>query len=147
MTQDEIINKATEKVGNHLKLAYNMAQAIDILTNTIGRKLSPFGGMKHEKKQHYRRFVQSIEAAYHWYSKAFEPELEESTGGEWRKLDGYRQDANELIRFVMLYIDRSATYDNYRKIRQFLENMPEGGVFSDKDIKEFEFVAEYRKEK
>lgn len=138
------MDEVTKMIGNELKLSYNLAQAIDILINSIERRTKKVGGLKQEKKKAFKQFTDLIRSASYWFDRAFEKDLEKATCGEYKKLDGYRQDANELIRILMLYIDRTTTYDSYKRIVDSLKNMPEGGVFSENDIKRYEFYAKYR---
>lgn len=144
--ENKIIDEAVKSVGNLLKLAYNFAQATDVLMSSIALRLRRFGGMKREKKLAFGRFCRAVEDAAYWFDRAFEGDLEAATCGEWKKLDGYRQDANELIRAMMLYVDRTTTYKTYGEVMKYLTNMPEGGLFSADDIKMFDFKAKYREE-
>lgn len=144
MESEKRINAAAALVGNDLKLAYNLAQAVDILLASVARRLSAFGGMKREKKMAFSQFRKAVESAAYWFDRAFEGDLEAATCGEWLKLDGYRQDANELIRVMMLYIDRTTTYKTYGELVKHMEDMPEGGIFSAGDIARFNFKAKCR---
>lgn len=144
MKSEKRINAASALVGNELKLAYNLAQAVDILLASVARRLSAFGGMKREKKMAFSQFRKAVESAAYWFDRAFEGDLEAATCGEWLKLDGYRQDANELIRVMMLYIDRTTTYKTYGELVKHMEDMPEGGIFSAGDIARFNFKAKCR---
>lgn len=140
------MDEAVKSVGNLLKLAYNFAQATDVLISLIALRLRRFGGMKQEKKHAFNQYRKAVENAAYWYDRAFEGDLEASTCGDWKKLDGYRQDANELIRVMMLYIDRTTTCKTYDNVIRYLTELPEGGLFSSDDIKEFDFKAKYREE-
>lgn len=140
------MDEAVKSVGNLLKLAYNFAQSTDVLMSSIALRLRRFGGMKREKKLAFGRFRKAVEDSAYWFDRAFEGDLEASTCGDWKKLDGYRQDANELIRVMMLYIDRTTTYKTYDNVIRYLTELPEGGLFSSDDIKEFDFKAKYREE-
>lgn len=52
--------------------------------------------------------------------------------------DGFDSDAMELIRLLLLYIDRTAKNDdNYAKVFKTLRTMPSGGLFTDADIARF----------
>lgn len=138
------MDEAVKSVGNLLKLAYNFAQATDVLMSSIALRLRRFGGMKQEKKRAFNQFRKAVENAAYWFDRAFEGDLEASTCDDWKKLDGYRQDANELIRVMMLYIDRTTTCKTYDNVIRYLTELPEGGLFSSDDIKEFDFKAKYR---
>ena len=131
-------------VGNELKLAYNFAMATDILLRTIERRLRLFGGLKQEKKQAFKRFSKAVEDAAYWFDRAYEGDLEAATCGVWTRLDGYRQDANELIRVMMLYIDRTTTFKTYDELIAYLKSLPEGGIFSAEDLARYNFTAKCR---
>lgn len=146
MEENRNMDEAVKSVGNLLKLAYNFAQATDVLISLIALRLRRFGGMKQEKKHAFNQYRKAVENAAYWYDRAFEGDLEASTCGDWKKLDGYRQDANELIRVMMLYIDRTTTCKTYDNVIRYLTELPEGGLFSSDDIKEFDFKAKYREE-
>jgi hypothetical protein len=52
--------------------------------------------------------------------------------------DGFDSDALELIRLVLLYIDRTAKNDeNYAKVFKTLRMLPSSGLFTDSDIARF----------
>lgn len=140
------VDGAVKAVGNLLKLAYNFAQATDVILSVVALRVRRFGGLRQEKKKAFNNFKEAVERAAYWYGVAYDGDLADATCGDYRKLDGYRQDANELVRMMMLYIDRTTTWDTCRKVVEFLETMPEGGLFSEKDIKEFDFKAKYREE-
>ena len=51
MEENRNMDEAVKSVGNLLKLAYNFAQATDVLMSSIALRLRRFGGMKQEKKR------------------------------------------------------------------------------------------------
>lgn len=52
--------------------------------------------------------------------------------------DDFDSDSCELIRLVLLYIDRTAKNgENYAKVFKLLRTMPPGGLFTDEDISRF----------
>ena len=52
--------------------------------------------------------------------------------------DGFVEDQLEVVRLVMLYIDRTAgNNDAFSKVFRTLRNLPSGGVFKDEDIAVF----------
>ena len=135
-------------IGNELKLAYNLAMATDILFQTIARRLHFLGsGLKQEKKQAFNRFSKAIQDASYWFDRAYEGDLEAATCGVWTRLDGYRQDSNELIRAMMLYIDRTTTYKTYEDVIAYLKSLPKGGIFGEEDLARYNFTANSRIQK
>ena len=139
------IKSATAIIGDELKLAYNIAFAIDILFNDIARKITSLGGFRFEKKKRFSDFTNAVKnTLYRYEACGFDEDFMAATDGDWWKLDGYRQDANEIIRVLMLYIDRTTSWEVYKKVIDFLTELPEGGIFSKEDIAHFEFVAKCR---
>ena len=52
--------------------------------------------------------------------------------------DDFNSDSCELIRLILLYVDRTAkNNDNYAKVFKTLRMMPSCGLFEDKDIARF----------
>lgn len=78
-------------------------------------------------------------ACYQFFHKV-EPMICHSTfdvGGA-EQYDSFNQDSNELIRLILLYIDRTSM-DNeaFGKVFKVLRNMPSKGIFNNEDIARF----------
>lgn len=143
--REKQVRAATAIIGDELRLAYNISFCIDILFNDIAGRITSVGGFKFEKKQRFTTFTQKVKEALIWYEKCgFDDDFMAATDGDYSKLDGYRQDANELIRVLMLYIDRTTTTAKYEEIIKYLTEQPEGGIFSQEEIDRFNFVAKCR---
>lgn len=140
-----LVKEAVNRIGNLLKLAYGFALGTDILMMEINHRTAAFGGLKQDKKRAYSNFRKAVESAAYWYGEAFDEDLIKAAEENAGKLDGYRQDANELVRVAMLYIDRTTTQEMYENVMKYLHDMPEGGIFSDKEIGKFDFTANSRK--
>lgn len=58
--------------------------------------------------------------------------------GGTESYDGFNKDVTELVRLLMLYIDRTARdNDKAEKVFSMLEEMPSLGIFRDEDIEHF----------
>lgn len=151
--QRDILRQAMEKVGSRIKLAYSLSLALDILITDIDESLTfrdsrgmPLRiGFEREQKQHFKNFISHLKSADAEYERTIAPSLEASAEGDYSKFEGYRQDGNELIRIMMLYIDRTLTVEKVRQVVEYLEGMPEGGLFPPEIIQRFAFVAKSRK--
>ena len=140
--EDKIVSTIVDRMGARVKLLYNLMQAADVLMNDILNGFQNYGTcFSRERKQNYNHCMDAIRTADHYYSQFAEEDLAASAvaSGGYSKLDSYRKDANELVRFVMLYIDRSRTNEAYQKIGSMLDSLPEGGVFPADVIAHFNF--------
>lgn len=45
---------------------------------------------------------------------------------------------------MMLYIDRTTTCKTYGEVLAYLRGLPEGGLFSESDVRRYEFTAKSR---
>lgn len=140
MTQEERVAKATKIIGQQLRLANALAFSIDILYNDIALRLRPLGGFKQERKRNYGIFTQKVKETLLWYEKCgLDEDFIEAAEGNWKRLDGFRAESNELVQILMLYLDRTGTYEAYDAVVKFLTELPEGGLFSAEDIARFNF--------
>ena len=61
----------------------------------------------------------------------------QAVGEDARAYSNIIADANELIRLVLLYVDRSHNEDGYYSIFRHLRSLPEGGCFPEWYISRF----------
>ncbi len=58
--------------------------------------------------------------------------------GNTEAYEGFMEDQLEVVRLVMLYIDRTAlNNDAFARVFKTLRNLPSGGVFKDEDVAMF----------
>ncbi len=58
--------------------------------------------------------------------------------GNTEAYEGFMEDKLEVVRLVMLYIDRTAlNNDAFARVFKTLRNLPPGGVFKDEDVAMF----------
>lgn len=108
-----------------------MLQATTVLVEDIDQQLKVQGNRFHrEKKQYIKNYARSLEQARYWMEKfGLDTSCWEAVGEDGRAYSNVIADANELIRLVMLYVDRAHTEDGYYKIFRFLRSLPENGLF------------------
>ena len=108
-----------------------MLQATTVLVEDIDQQLKVQGNRFHkEKKQYIKNYARCIEQARYWMEKfGLDTSCWEAVGEDGRAYSNVIADANELIRLVMLYVDRAHTEDGYYKIFRFLRSLPENGLF------------------
>ena len=131
-------------LGWQVNLLYIMLQAIDILVEDIDMQLRLRlcgESFKHEQKQSFKRYTQKQREAAHWLHDVIKIDdaFWKATDQNSKRYSNSIADAHELLRAVLLYIDRSHTEKGYYQIMRFLRSLPEGGVFPEKTISRFNF--------
>lgn len=116
-----------------------MLQATAVLVEDIDQQLRGQGNKFHrEKKQYIKNYARCLEQATYWMEKfGLDTSCWEAVGEDGRAYSNVIADANELIRLIMLYVDRAHTEDGYYKIFRFLRSLPENGLFPETYIKRF----------
>jgi len=124
-----------------VNVMYNMLMGVDILQEEIDKELKKVGeGFHREKRQAFNRYKKLMEDAYKQYEKfGVTDSIWEATNENPNRFDGFRADANELLRAIILYVDRAHFDDSFYKIFRFLRSLPPGGLFSEEDVERFNF--------
>ena len=150
----EDIDKTTNP--NELKVAYVMADACQTLVEHIyGRIQRVFlrHGYKIRENEHLSglmEFDKAVKlAGMHFYGKV-EPLIQNATWGcngdrdnpdapgNVAAYDKFHEDSNELVRLIMMYVDRCAGGEGTRdKVFKVLEELPSGKQFDEKDFEHF----------
>lgn len=139
---DQIKNTPVE---NEVTLLYELAGTMDILLDDIDRMLSKVGhSFTGEKKRQFKGFTQAIKNATYYLDKiGLDRVLWKATNENYKAYDNAVADSYELIRFLMLYIDRSHSEDGFQSIYRHMSNLPKMGIFPDGYISRFEFARPY----
>ena len=122
--------------------AYMAAFAIERMMIVLDRRLHMRGAhLMHEKKRNFTMLRRSIEAVRRYYDLAFDEDLVTAceSSGRMSDYDGAHEDANEIARLLLLYVDRCGyNQDNYERLFRLLRSMEGGtGVITDEVIGDF----------
>ena len=114
-----------------INVLHLLLQATTVLVEDIDQQLKAQGGRFHrEKKQYIKNYAKCVDQAGYWMEKfGLDTSCWDAVGQDGRAYSNVIADANELIREVMLYVDRAHCEDGYYKIFRFLRSMPENGLF------------------
>lgn len=141
----DISQIANTPVENEVTLLYELATALDILVYDIDQMLSRTGhSFSREKKMQFRAYAKSVKDATYYLDKlGVERALWRAAQENYTVADNCLADAYELIRIIMLYIDRSHNDASFRSIYRHMSNLPQTGIFPDGYINRFEFARPY----
>lgn len=124
-----------------VNLMHLTARALDILvTDTVNTLTAGQYEWQKESKQAFNRYIKCVKDSCYWFQKAIEEEVEyavDKSGEGWDLYDSYLEDANEIVRLLMLYMDRSHELANRDKVFRFLREIPEQGLFTEQEIDKF----------
>lgn len=134
-------------IPEELKLMYLLANAVEIMSQQSMRRLeSVYVRHGYNLKENtmltglnqYCRFVKL--ASCQFFDRV-DPHIINATWGVGRDADGaavmdsFNEDSNEIIRLVMLYVDRTARdRGGFGKVFKTLRQLPSAGLFEDADI-------------
>ena len=148
---------ATSTIPEHLKVLYLMANATEILSQQSYQRIrsvfAKHGALAKDNNllsgiNQYCRFIKM--ASYQFFER-IDPmiinstwgmgrneDAPDSTKGDTSLLDSFNEDANEIIRLVLLYIDRTAGNNTgFSKVFKTLRQLLSSGLIHDEDIARF----------
>lgn len=150
----EDIGKST--IPDMLKVLYLMANATELLSaQSFLRIKAVFARHGFVVKENallsgINQYCKLIRQATYAFFERIDPQITNATWGLGRDednpdapgnpsaLDGFNEDANEVVRLVLLFIDRTArSNDGYAKVFKTLRQLPSSGIFNDEDIARF----------
>lgn len=148
------IDKST--IPDMLKVLYLMANATEILSQQsflrIKAVFARHGLVVKENAllSGINQYCKLIRQATYAFFERIDPQITNATWGLGRDennpdapgnssaLDGFNEDANEVVRLVLLFIDRTArNNDGYAKVFKTLRQLSSAGIFTDEDIARF----------
>ena len=143
-------------IPEQLKVLYLMANATEILSQQSFQRIKAVfarHGMLTKENDlltginQYCKFTKM--ASYQFFER-IDPQIINATWGMGRDednpdapgnpdaLDGFNEDANEIVRLVLLYIDRTARNNEaFAKVFKTLRQLPSSGLIHDDDISRF----------
>lgn len=142
MSREEI-DKLCEvsTVGSKVTLLYHLAMVMDILIMDIDRELQRHGagGFEKEKKRRFNIYSQSVRDTC---TRAEQLNIDNAiwkVTGNSRSYDSVRGTANEILRFLLLLIDRTHSRGAAFRAFHYLKGLPSAGIFKAEDFARFAF--------
>ena len=122
-----------------------MLQATTILVEDIDQQLRVQGNAFHrEKKMYIKNYARCIEQARGWMEKfGLDTSCWDAVGEDSKAYTNVIADANELIRVILLYVDRAHSDNGYYEIMRYLRSLPENGLFPEKYVARFNMHHEW----
>ena len=150
----EDVGKST--IPDMLKVMYLMANATELLSQQSLLRIKAvyarhgFRVKENELLSGINQYCKLIRQASFQFFDKIDPQIVNATWGIGRDeddpnapgnadaLDGFNEDANEVCRLVLLYIDRTARNNEaFAKVFKTLRQLPSAGIINDEDISRF----------
>ena len=136
-------------LGWTVVLLFIVLNAAEVLTYDIDDQLQgrfgPGNGFDPQKKYWLKQYYRCMKQARHWLEEMFKIDdiVWESTDKDSRRYTNALADSNEIIRILMLYLDRAHTPGGYEDILHYLRALPEQGLFPSSYIGRFKMDREW----
>ncbi len=141
-------------IPEELKVMYLLADALEIMSRRSFRRIKAvYARHGYALKENtmltgLNGYCKFIKMATHQFFERVDPHIINATYGAAETetddavalMDSFNRDANEIVRLVMLYIDRTARDGGgAAEVFATLRRMPGLGLFSDEDIAGYKF--------
>ena len=117
---------------------YMMSLAMDLMIREIERKMRAEGAtFRREKRQIFTRFMKAVNTACILQEELTQDIFREDEKHNFKNIQIWQDEANELARLVLLYADKSADQDVCDKIHAFIREQPGDGIVTEEMLKSF----------
>ena len=117
---------------------YMMSLAMDIILRHNEWLMSQYRtAFKHEKKQLFTRYTKTVRDACILQEQMTQDIYQCEAEHNYRNVDTWLDQANELARLILLYADRSGDQDVVDRIFTFIREQPAEGIVDDKMLEAF----------
>ena len=134
-------NEELEKKSHFItNAAYMTAMALDLLIRESEKclnKMTPAAGWKFDKKQNFTRYTDYVKKACLLNDKLTQDIYDVEKKNDYRYVQVWQEEANELARFILLISDRTSDVDVVNKIYDFIKNQPSDGFATEDLLKRF----------
>ena len=113
-----------------------MSLAMDIILRDNERRMRPIK-FSREKKQLFTRYARTVRDACYLQDQLTQDIWNVEEKHNYRNVDTWLDQANELARLVLLFADRSTDPDVVNNIFKFIREQPGEGIVNEKMLESF----------
>lgn len=131
-------NTIEHQCGVMTNCAYLMSLALDLILRESEWKMRLRGeAYKKEKKQLFSRYTRAVRDACFLQDQLTQDIWDVEEKHNYRNVDLWLGQANELARLILLFADKSVDEDAVNKIFSFIREQPGEGIIDDKLLDTF----------
>jgi len=117
---------------------YIMSIAMDLIMRDCAWRMSQKNASwKHEKKQKFSRYIESVRRACQINDEITQDIYDSDKKNNYKNVDLWLKDGNELARLILLFADRSTNTGVVRNVFLGLESSNGEGIIDDELLKKF----------
>lgn len=132
--EDKILKQASCETN----VLYMMSIAMDlILRNNEWLMAKVRQYFKHDKKQVFTRYTKAVRDACYLQDLLMQDIFDVDEKNDFRNVQTWQGEANELARLILLFADRSADQDSVDRIFKFIREQPCEGIVTEEMLESF----------
>ena len=130
--------KALKQASLETNTVYLMSMAMDlILRNNEWLMAKNREAFKREKKQVFTRYTKAVRDACYLQDMLMEDIFQVDSANNYKNIQIWQEEANELARLVLLFADRSADQQVVDNIFKFVREQPADGIVTEEMLQSF----------
>lgn len=131
-------NSPVNQAGCETNVLYMMSLSMDLILRhnewLMSKQREAF---KREKKQLFTRYAKTVRDACYLQEQLTQDIYDCDEKHNYRNVQIWQEEANELSRLILMYADRSADQDVVDNIFKFIREQPAEGIVDDKMLDDF----------
>ena len=135
-----MVDKTRElkQISTEVNVIYMMSLAMDLIIRNIEWRMSKNREtFRQDKKQVFTRFSKAVKTACLLQEDLTQDIYTVDEKNNFRNIQIWQDEANELARLILLYADRSADQDVTDAIFKFIRQQPCEGIVDEKMLESF----------
>lgn len=131
-------NKDEKKLSVIINSIYMMSLSMDLMIREAERIMRRDGAtFRREKRQIFTRFMKAVNTACILQEELTQDIYREDEKHNFKNVQIWQDEANELARLILLFADRSANEDTVNEIFKHLRSLPCEGIVDEKMLESF----------
>lgn len=131
-------NKNLKQVSLEINVLFMASLAMDlILRNAEWKMRRNREAFKQEKKQVFTRYTKAVRDACILQEMLTQNIYDVDSANNYRNIQTWQEESNELARLILLYADRSADQEVTDAIFKFIREQPGEGIVDDAMLQNF----------
>lgn len=131
-------NKDDKKLSVIINSIYMMSLSMDLMIREADRMMRRDGAtFRREKRQIFTRFMKAVNTACILQEELSQDIYREDEKHNFKNVQTWQDEANELARLILLFADRSADQDAVDAIFRFIREHPGEGIVTEEMLESF----------
>lgn len=118
--------------------SYMVTLTLELLIRDIERRLARENAtIQREKKQNFTRFTEACKRTLYYADKLTQDIFMVDSASNWKNIQTWQEESNELARLILLYADKSADVDNVNEVFKLLRSLPGEDIITEEMLDRF----------